>query len=100
VSHRIAIRPAARRDLLKIGIDSEVRWGREQTRIYLVAISDVIERIAATPNIGSDRSHISSGLRKSASGVHHIYYRVVDDTVVIVRVMHQRMDVSSQSMAD
>lgn len=56
--------------------------------------------MAATPNIGSDRSHISSGLRKSASGVHHIYYRVVGNTVIIVRVMHQRMDVSSQSMAD
>ncbi len=100
MSHRITVRAAAQRDLLQIGKDSEARWGREQTRIYLGAISDVIDRIAATPNIGSDRSHISSGLRKSASGVHHIYYRVVGDTVVIVRVLHRRMDVTNQSMAD
>ena len=100
MNHRITIRPAAQRDLIQIGIDSEARWGRERTRIYLAAISDAIDRIAATPNIGSARSHISSGLRKSASGVHHIYYRVTSDTVVIVRVLHQRMDVGNQLMAD
>ncbi|RZK25535.1 MAG: type II toxin-antitoxin system RelE/ParE family toxin [Hymenobacter sp.] len=43
----------------------------------------------------SDQASVSPGLRKWRSGSHNIFYRVRGDVVLIVRVLHARMDVVS-----
>ena len=85
-------------DLRDIGDYSDAHWGRLRAKLYLDAISDALDQIAATPLAGSDQAEVSPGLRKWRSGSHNIYYRILDDAVVIVRIMHERMDIASVRM--
>lgn len=91
---RLEIRPRARADLRAIGDYSDAHWGKSQARLYLDAIADAFDRLAATPLAGSDQATVSAGLRRWRSGSHNIYYRTFDDTVLIVRILHERMDVT------
>lgn len=94
MSYRIKLRPRAHADLREIGDYSDSRWGREQAQRYLEAIADSFDQISQMPFAGSDQAEVSLGLRKWRSGSHNIFYRVRDDVVLIVRVLHARMDVA------
>lgn len=89
------MRPRARADVRDIGDYSDERWGRAQAQRYLDAIADSLDQIAQMPLTGSDQADVSPGLRKWRSGSHNIFYRVRNDAVLIVRVLHARMDVVS-----
>ena len=89
------MRPRARVDLRDIGDYSDARWGRAQAQRYLGAIADSFDQIAQMPLAGSDQAEVSPGLRKWRSGSHNIFYRVRDDVVLVVRVLHARMDIAS-----
>ncbi|MBA4763118.1 type II toxin-antitoxin system RelE/ParE family toxin [Sphingomonas sp.] len=93
MSYRIKLRPRAHADLREIGDYSDSRWGREQAQRYLEAIADSFDQISEMPLAGSDQAEVSPGLRKWRSGSHNIFYRVREDVVLIVRVLHARMDV-------
>lgn len=98
MTRQIRIRPRAQSDLRDIGNYSDAHWGKAQAKRYLDAIADTLDQIAAMPLAGSDQASVSPGLRKWRSGSHNIYYRMLDDVVLIVRVIHERMDVASVRM--
>jgi len=98
LTRRIEIRPRAQEDLRDIGDYSDTHWGKAQARLYLDAIADTIDQITAMPLAGSDQANVSPGLRKRRSGSHNIYYRTFEDAVLIVRIIHERMDVASVRM--
>lgn len=95
---RLEIRPNARADLSDIGEYSDAHWGKAQAKLYLDAIADVLDRILTMPLAGSDQAFVSPGLRKWRSGSHNIYYRTLDDAVLIVRILHERIDVTQVRM--
>jgi toxin ParE1/3/4 len=88
------MRPRARADVRDIGDYSDERWGTAQAQRYLDAIADSLDQIAQMPLAGSDQADVSPGLRKWRSGSHNIFYRVGGDVVLIVRVLHAKMDVT------
>lgn len=57
-------------------------------------MADSFDRIARTPLAGSDQASVSPGLRKWRSGSHNIYYRLIEGAVVIVRILHVRVDLA------
>jgi toxin ParE1/3/4 len=89
---RVTIRPAAKRDLVRIGRYTEARWGRPQRDRYLTMLDGRIADLADTPPIGRRRDEIREGLRSIHAGRHVVFYRVGPDTIEIVRVLHERMD--------
>lgn len=89
------MRPRARPDVRAIGDYSDERWGSDQARRYLDTIADSLDQIVQMPLAGSDHGDVSSGLRKWRSGSHNIFYRIRGDVVLIVRILHARMDVLS-----
>ncbi|HBK07703.1 MAG TPA: hypothetical protein DDZ81_17930 [Acetobacteraceae bacterium] len=48
--------------------------------------------LAEFPEIGRDASHVRPGYRKIETASHSVFYRNTPVGVVIVRVLHQRMD--------
>lgn len=54
-----------------------------------------MKRLASDPSIGEACDHIRSGYRRRASGLHMIYYRLVDRGIEVARVLHQQMDAAS-----
>jgi toxin ParE1/3/4 len=51
-----------------------------------------MKMLVADPHLGRDCGHIRDGYRKYASGSHVLFYRLADDGVDIVRILHERMD--------
>lgn len=87
------IRPEAEKDLKGIARYTRRTWGLEQTRRYLRALHERMQELAANPNLGVTRHDVAEGYRSARIGHHHVFYRPEDDTIVVVRVLHESMDV-------
>lgn len=84
--------PAAQRDLSEIWDFTEERWDAGQAEKYIAEIRAAIERVAADPDRGRACDEIRQGYRRYGIGSHLLFFVVTDDSVDIVRVLHQRMD--------
>jgi toxin ParE1/3/4 len=86
---------AAKADLRNIARFTEQRWGREQRKLYLKGMDDAFSRLADSPALGVSCEYIAPELRKHPFQSHVIYYDIVSATkILVVRVLHKRMDVS------
>jgi toxin ParE1/3/4 len=67
--------------------------GRHTAEKVLRGIGDVIALIEDHPLAGRARDEVRPGLRSFAATPHVVFYRVVDDTPQIVRVLDGRQDI-------
>lgn len=86
------LRPAALRDLEGIWRYTVQQWGVEQAVQYADTLNASFEALAQNPYIAATCEHIRSGYRCQRVERHAVYFRVEKDTVVVVRVLHERMD--------
>ncbi|MBX3194679.1 MAG: type II toxin-antitoxin system RelE/ParE family toxin [Schumannella sp.] len=84
--------PAARRDLLEIWDYTAGLWGVARAESYIGEIGAALERIAVDPARGRTCDEIRPGYRRYGIGSHVVFYLETEDTVDIVRVLHQRLD--------
>ena len=85
---------AARRDLLDIGRFTKGKWGKRQRDKYLNQLDDAFKLLARQPDIGRNAEDIKPGYRKFSQGSHLIFYRAgSDSTIVVIRILHNSMDV-------
>lgn len=89
---QIVLRPQAQDDIDKIWDYSAAQWDMDQADAYVGDIRAALRLIATSPSIGSDYTFLARGLRKFNSGSHAIFYLHGDQSIDIVRILHQRMD--------
>lgn len=89
---RYRLTPAAQQDLLEIWDFTEDRWDVRQAETYIAEIRAAIERVAGDPGRGRGCDEIRRGYRRYAIGSHLVFYIETDDTVDVIRILHQRMD--------
>jgi toxin ParE1/3/4 len=89
---RWRLTPAARNDLSEIWDFTAERWDQEQAQTYVTEIKVALERVAARPDRGQACDEIRAGYRRYAIGSHLIFYVDSDEGIVVVRILHQRMD--------
>lgn len=89
----IVLRPEAEADIGNIADYTEESWGTAQAKNYISAIFQKIEQLASLPNLGSAVDGLAGDYRKMPSGSHHIYYRIAGQHLIVVRILHERMDV-------
>ena len=89
---RFVLSPRARRDLDGIWTYTANKWGADQAERYLRRIAEAVELIAETPTLGRNCDHVREGYLKYPVGSHVLFYRAIDDSVDVVRILHQRMD--------
>ena len=86
----------AEADLDGIWFYTAEKWSFEQAERYIDLLRNKIEEIAEHPTHGR-RYLMREGYRIIKVKSHHIYYKMLDeDTVRIVRVLHERMDAESR----
>ena len=68
------------------------RWGEQQAEIYLRLIKAAVDAVATDPKVGRNCDDVRPGLRRYQVGSHVLFYRISATTVVVARVLHQRMD--------
>jgi toxin ParE1/3/4 len=94
--HSVELTPDATRDVRDITRVSEREWGEDQARTYLQSIHAAFERIGRFPELGKRRDDIYRGLRSMTVGTHMVFYEIHPHHVLVIRVLHQRMDVRSE----
>jgi toxin ParE1/3/4 len=83
---------ASLRDIAEIGRESERVWGSAQRDKYLGEINRRIEQLADRPELGPVHDAERPGLRRLRVGSHIVFYRFDEVRLLVVRVLHQRMD--------
>ncbi len=83
-------------DLKSIAKFTQSTWGVEQRKEYLTRLDQSFHMIAENVGIGRNCNHIRAGYHSLPVGKHLVFYRVDDETVTIVRILHQSMDVERQ----
>ncbi|MFN3340705.1 MAG: type II toxin-antitoxin system RelE/ParE family toxin [Dietzia sp.] len=91
---RYRLTPAARQDLSEIWNFTRERWDVHQAEINIAEIRAAIERVAEDPARGRGCDEIRPGYRRYAIGSHLVFYVETEDTVDVIRLLHQRMDPS------
>lgn len=84
--------PRAEGDLQEIWLYTFRNWSADQADTYLTTIFDAFSNLAAG-NATGRTVDIRDGYFKYPAGSHLIFYRTTETGLVIVRVLHQRMDV-------
>ena len=85
----------AKQDIVEIGNYTESIWSEKQAEIYLRALFQECENLSKNPLIGRSYDEYRKGLRGFPCGKHIIFYRILSkNRIRIVRVLHERMDVS------
>lgn len=85
--------PLALADLEEIWSYTATRWSAEQAESYHAGIVAVFEGLAAGSKQGRP-SDVREGYFKYAVGSHLVFYRHFQGGIDIVRILHQRMDVT------
>ena len=84
--------PRAEADLEEIWLYTYRNWSIEQADGYHAAIVDAFDGLATGGKTGRVVD-IRDGYFKYAVGSHLVFYRLTERELIVVRVLHQRMDV-------
>lgn len=68
------------------------RWGQAQAERYGDKLTSAMMRLIRFPELGAVYSNPGSGLRRMLVGKHFVFYRITGEDVIVVRVLHERMN--------
>ena len=89
-AYRLTRRAAT--DLEAVFAYTAEQFGVEQARSYLGGLHGCCERLADRPRLGRSAESLTPGLRRYEFRSHVVFYIGRSEGVVIVRVLHERMD--------
>ena len=84
--------PAALGDLEGIWHYTAEQWGTAQAERYLDALNAAFAGLAQASASVPSCDHIRPGYRRLLVERHAVYYRLDGTIVIVVRVLHERMD--------
>ena len=87
------ISPRAQKDIDDIWDYTVERWGEQQADAYVRLLEAAIAAVAADPTIGQACDDVRPGYRMRFVGSHILFYRTTMTALIVVRILHQRMDV-------
>lgn len=91
---KIKISREARADLKDIFEYTHQTWGRAQADKYIGMIESACHFLARNPSAGRSQEQLVSNLKSYPVGKHNVFYRDKQNTIEIVRVLHQAMEAS------
>ena len=68
-------------------------FGFEQAEKYLLEIEEIFQNLIINPQIGKKRDEIKQGLYSFPKDNHIIFYRILDNHIRVVRVLHGSQDI-------
>ena len=93
--YKIQHQAKAKTDLKEIWLYSFENHGERQADKYYDDLICGIDTISNNPHAGVACDYIRSGYRQYKINKHFIFYRVVKDSIQIVRVLHESMKVEN-----
>jgi len=83
---------AAATDLRKIIEYTLDQWGEEQVFIYRDRLESRFNQIAKFPELGRTHVELPDHIFYVVEGKHYVFYKIVDNDIEIVRLLHARME--------
>ena len=84
----LEITPLAAGDLKDIAFYSDMNFGFAATDAYRAGLQSTIERLLDFPAVGTEIKIGPHSIRRISFRSHIIYYREVEDRLLILRVLH------------
>ncbi len=91
---KIFLRPQAILDLEAIYEFTFLSWGQIQAEKYQDDFHDHFNSISHNPEIGSVYYYTEGNYRKLKCNKHLIFYRVENSKCIIVRILHENIDLN------
>jgi toxin ParE1/3/4 len=89
---RLVLTEIARADLASIRRYSMRTWGRDQTSKYMDVLRDTMKGLVRSTVLTRERDDLRPGILMATSGRHSIFFEADDSRILVVRVLHDRMD--------
>ncbi len=83
-------------DLEEIWLYTVEKWSVEQADRYYFLIIEEIKYICMNAHSGKKMDHIRKGYFASKVKSHLIFYRINNNRVEIIRILHERMDIDTR----
>ena len=96
---RLILTDTARSDLKAI-YEYIVKENETAAISFILDLSEKLEHLAQAGVTGSSRDWVSVGLRAFPYKGRCFYFRIIEDQMVVIRVLHGKQDVSAQSFYD
>jgi toxin ParE1/3/4 len=91
---KFKLTPAAERDLEGIWLYTTKEWGLAQADKYIDGLVAAFTALANSPELGHRCDYVRAGYLRSHVERHLIYFKQAADEIVVIRVLHDRMDVA------
>ena len=88
----VILSPTAQADFTDILLTTWQQWREAQSNRYEAALSEAIVSLAEFPEAGAHRPRLFLGCRVRPVERHVVYYRINDDTIEVIRILHERAD--------
>ncbi|MBW4646832.1 MAG: type II toxin-antitoxin system RelE/ParE family toxin [Goleter apudmare HA4340-LM2] len=95
-SYTLYISKRAKSDYKKIQRYTRDFYGKEQVLKYSALIKDCFAKITENPMLGHTRPDIPQMYKAHNAGKHIIVYRIEEQIVYVVTILHGSMDFSHQ----
>lgn len=93
--NKISLTPEAIRDLEKIFLYTADQWSIKQAIKYQDEFNLAFNEIVKLPSIGKKYYFRKGNYRKQKVGKHLIFYKLKTDECLVVRILHERMDLNN-----
>jgi len=84
--------PDAKASLSNIATYTQKTWGKKQRNAYIKQLDDSFHTLARNPRMGKERPEIHPKLLSYDVEKHAVFYIKKPQFIVIVNILHQRMD--------
>ena len=89
---QVVLSPKAKSDLGVIWDYTLEEWDVEQAEKYVRELWATMQSQTCDHSSSTDISDVRPGYRKIRSGSHVIFFKLIDDGIDVIRILHQRMD--------
>lgn len=89
---RLELTEIAGADLKSIRRYSSRTWGSDRTAQYMREMRDTMKRLVVGTEVSRNRDDLRRGLQMATSGRHRIFFEADQSRVLVLRVLHDRMD--------
>ncbi|MEO7922147.1 MAG: type II toxin-antitoxin system RelE/ParE family toxin [Chitinophagaceae bacterium] len=83
-------------DLEQIWLYTVEKWSVDQADRYYNLLFDEIHFVCKNINAGKSMEHVRKGYRASKVKSHLLFYRIQNNTVEVIRILHEQMDIENR----
>lgn len=83
-------------DLEEIWLYTVEKWSVEQADRYYNLLFDEINYICKNSKACKSMEHVRKGYRASKVKSHIIFYRVLNESIEVIRILHEQMDIENR----